>query len=306
LGDYQEAGEDADHAIRLDPDNALPYFNRGRSYYYRDDYEAAEQDLSKAIELDRHHAASWRWRGRTRAERKQFRASLEDFNRAVEIAPKEAIGYCWRAGVHAMQDDNDAALLDINSALSLDPDNAEYYAHRGLVRWYMKQVDRAFRDFEQAIRLDSKCFYAFGYRAEAHFRCGHLREALDDCERVLELCPDEADTLAIEASIWSVAPQAEIRDGARAVRAATRACELTQWKDAGNLRVLGAAYAENGDFKAAAAWETTAARLEPDDEDFQAGSKSLLQLYKAGQPYRETGFLTRKPGKEFREGDAAP
>lgn len=306
-GDYEKAGEDAEHAIRLEPNDAMPYFNRGRSFYYRDDYEAAERDLSKAIELDRRHAASWRWRGRTRAMRKQYEAGLDYLNRAIEIAPKEAVGYRWRAEVHSMQERYDAAILDVNSALALDPDNAEYYAFRGRVRWCLKQHDeRAFRDFDQAIRLDSKCFYAFGYRAEAHFYCGHFREALDDCESVLQLRPDEADVLALQAALWSTAPQAEFRDGAKAVTAAMRACELTEWKECWNLRVLGMAYAESGDFAAAATWETAAAQLAPDDEEFQTGSKSLLQLYKAGKPYRETKFLARKPGKEFRDRDAAP
>ena len=301
-GDYQKAGEDAEQAIRLDPNDAMPYFNLGRSDYYRDDYEAAERDLSKAIELDRHHAASWRWRGRTRAMRKQYEAGLDDLNRAIEIAPKEAVGYRWRAEVHSMQEHYDAALLDVNSALSLDPDNAEYFAFRGGVRWCMKRHDqRAFRDFDQAIRLDSKCFCAFGYRAEAHFYSGHFREALDDCESVLRLRPDEADVLALQAALWSTAPQTEFRDGVKAVRAATRACELTEWKECWNLRILGMAYAESGDFAAAATWETAAARLAPVDEEFQADSKSLLQLYKAGQPYRETKFLARKPADRLRK-----
>lgn len=237
---------------------------------------------------------------------KQYEAGLDDLDRAIEVAPEEAVGYRWRAEVHRMQEHFDAALLDVNSALALDSGNAEYYVFRGRVRWFMKQAERAFRDFDQAIRLDPKCFYAFGYRAEAHFHCGDFRESLDDCEKLLRLCPDEADALGLQASVWSVAPQAEFRDGPRAVIAATRACELTEWKDRLNLRVLGAAHAENGDYAAAATWEAAAAELAPDDNDFQAESKCLLQLYKAGQPYRETGFLARKPGKEFRERDAAP
>lgn len=306
LRNFEKAKEDASQAIRLDPKDVRGFFNYGRAAFFLDDYETAERDFSKAIELDPRHAASWRWRGRTRGMSEQYDAGLDDLNRTIELEPNTAVGYRWRAGIRAMQDDFDAALLDVNSALSLDSDNAEYYAFRGRVRWLMKQAERAFRDFDQAIRLDSNCFYAFGYRAEAHFSCGHFRESLDDCEKLLRLCPDEADALALQASVWSVAPQAEFRDGPRAVIAATRACELTEWKDYLHLRILGAAHAENGDFAAAATWETAAARLAPDDDKFQAESKSLLQLYKAGQPYRQTQFLARKPGKEFRERDAAP
>jgi tetratricopeptide (TPR) repeat protein len=237
---------------------------------------------------------------------KEYDASLDDYSRAIELEPDSAQGFYGRATVRDAQGDSQAALVDIDAALALDADNAEYCAYRGRVRYNLKQVDQAFRDFDQAIRLDPQCFYAFGYRAEAHFRRGHFAEALDDCERLLWIRPDEPGALAVQASVWSVAPQAELRDGPRAVRAATRACELTRWKDCWNLRILGLAYAESGDFAAAATWETAAGKLEPDDEEFQTASKSLLQLYKAGQPYRQTQFLARKLGTEFRERDAAP
>jgi serine/threonine protein kinase/tetratricopeptide (TPR) repeat protein len=43
-------------------------------------------------------------------------------------------------------------------------------------------------------------------------------------------------------------PSAAIRDGAKAIENATKACELTDWNDGAYLDVLAAAYAEAGDF----------------------------------------------------------
>jgi hypothetical protein len=67
---------------------------------------------------------------------------------------------------------------------------------------------------------------------------------------------------------------------------ATRACELSQWKDFSYLDTLAASYAEVGDFKAAVKWQTKAIELA--FTGFKSQLRSRLKLYEANQPYRAT------------------
>ena len=68
------------------------------------------------------------------------------------------------------------------------------------------------------------------------------------------------------------------------MESATKACELTKWKQVGHLDTLAAAYAESGDFDKAVEWETMARDLamEKNKADYQ----SRLELYQAHKPYR--------------------
>ena len=49
---YEEALNDYDEAIELDPDNSYCYCNRGIAYEKMGEYQEAINDYNKAIELD--------------------------------------------------------------------------------------------------------------------------------------------------------------------------------------------------------------------------------------------------------------
>ena len=84
-------------------------------------------------------------------------------------------------------------------------------------------------------------------------------------------------------------PDAEVRDGAQAVRLAERACELEDYKAPASLDTLAAAYAEVGQFEQAVKTAQRAGKLA-----HKAGMKRLaediqarMELYKAKRAYRK-------------------
>jgi serine/threonine-protein kinase len=90
------------------------------------------------------------------------------------------------------------------------------------------------------------------------------------------------------AWLWATCPEPEFRDGKKAVESATKACELSKWKERNDLDTLAASYAETGDFDQAVKWEEKAIALTPESE---AGEKKArnerLALYRNGKPYHQ-------------------
>jgi serine/threonine-protein kinase len=79
-------------------------------------------------------------------------------------------------------------------------------------------------------------------------------------------------------------PDEHYRDGKKAVENASRACELTEWKDSARLDTLAAACAESGDFESALKWQAKAIDLAADAD--KNSCRAHLALYQAGKPYR--------------------
>ncbi len=103
---------------------------------------------------------------------------------------------------------------------------------------------------------------------------------------------DKVDPLWLGDNAWLLATStiAEIRNGPKAVEYATKACEMTGWKNHLYVDTLAAAYAEMGDFEAAIKRQEEAISLLGDDEtseNMRKDYENRLKLYQEGKPYRE-------------------
>src|SRR5262249_2313418 len=109
-------------------------------------------------------------------------------------------------------------------------------------------------------------------------------KAIVDYDEAIRLDPSSAAAYKNRAWIWATCPVARVRDGRKAVESALRGCELTDWKDPTYIETLAAAYADVGDFDAAAKTQARAIELV---KDF--GGR--LKLYQEKKRYRGAGGL---------------
>jgi tetratricopeptide (TPR) repeat protein len=143
----------------------------------------------------------------------------------------------------------------------------------------------ALADITTAIERNPKSGSAFNLRAAIHSRLGNFQGALADHLTAHELDPDEVATLNYLAWLRATCPLDEVRDGAAALRDATRACELTDYQAPGYLDTLAAAHAELGNFEEAIRWQEKALKLVSAAQHTEYESR--LELYKSGKSYRD-------------------
>src|SRR5262249_30220154 len=142
-------------------------------------------------------------------------------------------------------------------------------------------------EFDAALALQPRFAAYYLNRGVGHGRLGQYARAEDDYQRALQLDPGHVNALNNLAWLWATCPDPDYRDGARAVDHATRACQLSDWKEPSHLATLAAACAEAGDFAAAAAWQKKALDNPAYGAHFGEKVFQRVRLYEQGQPYRE-------------------
>jgi Tfp pilus assembly protein PilF len=184
------------------------------------------------------------------------------------------------------------------------PDNHRAYNNRGNAYARKGDLDKAIADYDQAIRSKPKFAQAYHNRGNTYLNKGEVDKAIADYDQAIRSKPNFAEACNNLAFMLATHPEPQLRDGARAVRLAERACELGQYKVPAHVDTLAAAYAEVGQFDKAVETAQKAIQLvqTAKNEELAKDMQSRLELYKANRPHRESfsskGASSLKPKKE--------
>jgi tetratricopeptide (TPR) repeat protein len=192
-GDHDRAIADYSQAIRLDPNYATAYNNRGNAYSDKGDHDRAIADYSQAIRLDPNDAMAYNNRGIAYSDKGDHDRAIADYSQAIRLDPNYAMAYNNRGIAYRAKGDHDRAIADYNQAIRLDPNDAMTYSNRGVAYRAKGDHDRAIADYSQAIRLDPNDAMAYNNRGVAYYYKKDYRQARADWEQALRLDPNDAD-----------------------------------------------------------------------------------------------------------------
>src|SRR5262249_20324391 len=142
----------------------------------------------------------------------------------------------------------DLAIADYTAAIRIYPLWANTFNNRGWTYHKIKEYDKAIADYDAALKLDHTHLLATVNRGSARQDKGEYYKSIEDFNRSIKLDPKGGRGHCALAWLYATCDDPKFRDGKLAVRSATKACDLAQWKDPGKVAVLAAAYAESGDF----------------------------------------------------------
>ena len=97
---YESARRQFNMAIRLNPDNANAFYNRGVLHSKLKQYQAAISDFTKVIRIDPDNANAFYIRGMSYWDAGEYQTALSDFTMAIELDADTALTYRCRADVY--------------------------------------------------------------------------------------------------------------------------------------------------------------------------------------------------------------
>ena len=187
LGQQQRAIEDYDEVIRLQPDYAYAYNNRGFAYNSLGQYKRAIEDFNEAIRLQLDDVLAYNNRGNAYDKLDQPQRAIKDYNEAIRLYPDNAMAYYNRGGVYYTLGQYQRAIEDYSNAIRLKPDDADAYYSRGVVNYTLDQHQRAIDDYSNAIRLRPDYAYAYSNRAVAYLSQGNNNLGCHDAQKACSL-----------------------------------------------------------------------------------------------------------------------
>ncbi|MHC4559011.1 MAG: protein kinase domain-containing protein [Planctomycetota bacterium] len=112
-------------------------------------------------------------------------------------------------------------------------------------------------------------------------------ETIADYEAVVRIDPNFARAFSDLAWLQAACPEPEFCNDTKAIENATKACELTNWKDCRYIGTLAAIYAQLGNFVTAVKLQQKAIDLLPESKRpmWQANYEMRLELYESGKRY---------------------
>ncbi len=221
---------------------------RASLWQWRNRLDNAVADVSKAIELDPKNSFAYVERGVFKYNMKKYDECLADFKQAIDLGSKAAVIHVCQGMIHLARKDPIKAKAEFESALQIDPKHADAYAGLASIFLQRSETSKALSVLDEAVRADPRSPDSYGNRAVVLLSRNEYEKALADLDDVIRLATEFRRRTAGACLDPGDLPDAKIRDGEQAVVLATRACELTNWKEPHCLTTLAAAYSEEADF----------------------------------------------------------
>ncbi len=310
-GNLALAASDIEEAIRIAPKEAGNYCERARLDDVRGQYAAMLKDATKAIELDPKNEDAFQCRASARSFLNDITGSIADLTRAIELMPNNGRRYFQRARIFFAAADYREALADCDAAVRLLPRETQPLLYRAMAHAALGNFARAKQDIAEAVRLaPNPSFNAYGILAQVNALEAGDPQAVVALERALPGAKPREQAAIYSQLAWILAtyPDEKIRDGQKAFAAAKKACELSDGRSLWAVAGLAAAYAECGDFAAAADFQQKALALATSTDPSVAmpneaiadgvltEMRRRLALYRSGQPARANQRFGSKIG----------
>jgi tetratricopeptide (TPR) repeat protein len=322
-GQIAKAAESYENAIRINPNSLHAWHDYAALLANQKRYDEAIEKYQHALQINPRFVSAINNLGSVYLYQGRIEDAINQYRAALTVDPDFFPARQNLATVLSDQGKYSEAAAHYEAALKLEPRNASLLGDYAKTLARLNRLPEAEAHYREVLRFDSKSKPArLGLAAvlgqegngtdamsyaqsvlqdspkdpDAHYQVavaanttGNTATAIQHYLTALELVPDFPEALNNLAWIRATSAYASFRNGKEAVRLATKACELTHYKEAVMIGTLAAAYAEEGRFADAVASAEQARTLAAESRDSYLVSRNeeLASLYRSKKPFRD-------------------
>jgi tetratricopeptide (TPR) repeat protein len=182
---------------------------RGNAYFKKGNYDQALNDYNDAIKLVPSNPVAVNNRGNIEARLGQYDKAIADYSEAIHLNPGYANAFnnrCFAYNARGAQGaqgrpdgnpeghtegDYEKAAHDCRRAIALDTEQTNFYLGLGNALNNKKDFDKALQAYDLAIQLDAKNAKAFLGRCSVNIGIKNFNSAIVDCSQAIQLDPTD-------------------------------------------------------------------------------------------------------------------
>lgn len=181
--------------------SAVEAMGRGNDFAFAKNYGQALAAYDEAIKLNPQLAEAYNNRGTVKYELGQYSSAIEDYTTAIKLKSNFADALNNRGNAYLATEQFQNAAQDLQAAIKLKDNSAVIHNNLGSVYYSMKNFDAAIKEYTRAIQIDSKYAEAWYNRAIVYYVQGDLNKAMSDVKEARKLNPNDAEIISLQEKI---------------------------------------------------------------------------------------------------------
>ena len=211
-GAYEDAVQQFERAIALEPLNSEAFRELARTYQFLNDTLKAEATYRQAIQLNPGYWAGYNSLGVYYYRRQRLEMAVAEFQRATDFAPENVRLLDNVGGIYFLLGRWEEARTYFERSIALDPEDAFAYSNLGTLYFYQERYADAARVYENAVKKLPKNSHFWGYLASAYQWSGAAHSTVDSLFRIaiagteqqLRINPRDAELLCTLSEYYAL------------------------------------------------------------------------------------------------------
>jgi protein O-mannosyl-transferase len=278
-----------EYALNVTGNNPVAENSYGCALFDENRLEDAVLHLRKAVRLDPVFATAVTNLAKVYIKQGKYNESAVCLDDIIRRNEGTADTYYNLAIAMSLQKKYDEAIKYFTKTLKIDSQYPDVHYRMGAVLLEAGKTSEAITHLNEALQTGKNKADIYINLGTAYTQLGKYNLALENWTKAAELKTDNAELLNNMAWLLGTVDDTSVKNAAKAIELAQRACKLTGYNEAVYLDTLSAAYAGAGRFDEAktAAEKAILIAKSKEQKDLAEEIQKRLKLYEAKQPYRQ-------------------